>query len=479
MAEKLLRPTWANLDQHEFRLLLKERLGGLGQYDGKETNPIKIYLPLARDQCKVVLTFKDKKIVAVEPGQAFDSAQWQKICGEIENTILVGPQKVGREYSFCSFRVTSSWRGQRSGVQILPPPPKAPSATDTTEHPFILEFPIKGAPDDLFWSITNHRRIREHRRWTRVLNVLLRPRLGLLLSSRSQHFWAHIPPNGEGDGQTRWLQKQFFAPLGPIVTDALSPAAAEGFEEIDVDTYYGVDYDYSMSMRVPRDLDNSLCCYRYLTRENRAKFDRSAYWLDMAARQWTMSVSASFASLVSAVESLTERGTKHQVYCAQCEKQQTHESPGATERFHSFFETYAPGAALKKRRNLMYDLRSNILHGGDLMLIDQDLDFGWDPPGLTEDELYKELWGITKLAVRNWLKSTSIVPGMSLPDKVSTLNADHSLIEVYSVPFGDDPYLYARRLNEQNKDHRTRSIGAFLIESQGERRTISGSEIAS
>jgi len=107
---------------------------------------------------------KSKKIVAVEPGPAFDDAEWQKIAEEIESAILVGPPKVGREYSFSSFRVPGSWRGERSGVQIMPPPPEAPRApVGMAAHPFILEFPIIGAPEDL-WPITNHRRIREHRR---------------------------------------------------------------------------------------------------------------------------------------------------------------------------------------------------------------------------------------------------------------------------------------------------------------------------
>ena len=34
---------------------------------------------------------------------------------------------------------------------------------------------------------------------------------------------------------------------------------------------------------------------------------------------------------------------------------------------------------LKKRRTQMYELRSGILHGSNLMLMDQDLAFGWDP----------------------------------------------------------------------------------------------------
>jgi hypothetical protein len=36
--------------------------------------------------------------------------------------------------------------------------------------------------------------------------------------------------------------------------------------------------------------------------EEVAEFNRAAFWLDMASRQWTVSTSASFAALVSTVE---------------------------------------------------------------------------------------------------------------------------------------------------------------------------------
>ena len=125
-----------------------------------------------------------------------------------------------------------------------------------------------------------------------------------------------------------------------------------------------------------------------LTEERLEEIDRAAYWLDMAWRQWDISVSASFAALVSAVESLINtRG------------------PGATGRFRDFLERYAPGASLTARRNLMYDLRSGILHGSELMTIDQDIAFGWDPPWWNERELHGELWSMTRVAVRNWLRS--------------------------------------------------------------------------
>ena len=53
----------------------------------------------------------------------------------------------------------------------------------------------------------------------------------------------------------------------------------------------------------------------------------------------------------------------------------------------------------------MYALRSAILHGRDLMQIDQDRAFGWDPPYWNERELHDELWGLARIALRNWLQN--------------------------------------------------------------------------
>src|SRR5947207_2431613 len=139
MATNLLRPSWGQLDSHELRILLAERIGNPGQYDGREANPNRLYLPLAGAQCRVVLTFHGREIVSVEPGVDFDAAQWDAIAQEIETSVLTGSAKVGRDYSFSSYRVQGSWRGPRSGVQILPPHPEAPLVPyEMGEHPFIL-----------------------------------------------------------------------------------------------------------------------------------------------------------------------------------------------------------------------------------------------------------------------------------------------------------------------------------------------------
>lgn len=145
MAMNLLQTAWTQLDSHELRLLLDERIGGPGQYDDREANPQRIHLPLAGTDCRVTLTYSGQNIASVEPGQAFDQFQWEAIAEELATKVLAGPERIGREYSFCSYRVSGSWRGDRSGVQILPPHPESPTApVECADHPFILEFPIRG-----------------------------------------------------------------------------------------------------------------------------------------------------------------------------------------------------------------------------------------------------------------------------------------------------------------------------------------------
>jgi hypothetical protein len=39
------------------------------------------------------------------------------------------------------------------------------------------------------------------------------------------------------------------------------------------------------------------------------------------------------------------------------------------------------------------------------MEMDQDAHFGWSPPEQNDEDLMRELWGLTKLSMRNWLKN--------------------------------------------------------------------------
>jgi hypothetical protein len=221
-----------------------------------------------------MLTFRKKQIVTIEPGPAFDASEWERVSDEIEKSILVGPMKVGREYSFSSFRVPHSWRGERSGVQILPPPDDTPRAeVEMAEHPFILEFPLQTCGS---WQITNYRRLREHRTLTLLLNVLLAGRTSLQ-PRRSEHFWAYVSRDHDAqknkwfqklrqlffwctrrlsgapktDHEIKWVQQLFLAKLGDPVIDELSVPAAEQLEELEPEKYYTTVGHDGKPLRVP------------------------------------------------------------------------------------------------------------------------------------------------------------------------------------------------------------------------------------
>jgi hypothetical protein len=397
MPGNLLDLTWTDLDTGELRLLLRQRFdGGLGQIDGDEN---RLHLPLAGAQSRIVLRYADGKIAAVEPGVAFNAAEWEGVRQEIERSLLAGLPKIGRYYSFSSIPVQGAWRGARSGVQILPAPkdaPRYPGAHD----PLILEFPIR---DGGLEFITNHRRLREHRRFTLLLNALLAGRMSCL-PRLQRSCWAKVPPDDSTPfpEDTKWVVEGYDGPLDSIVLDEHTRLPDARIEEVNPDEYYTrVGND---CLRVPADLDAQICGYLSLSPEHRARFERAIFWLDVSSRQFTVSVSAAFAALVSAIEALTERGDLHYFDCPVCGKQTQHEVRGATRRFKDLIDTYAPGIGTS-RRNDMYQLRSGVLHGSKLIEIDLALAFGWDPPWWNQRELHGDLSKITRATLRNWLRS--------------------------------------------------------------------------
>jgi hypothetical protein len=232
--------------------------------------------------------------------------------------------------------------------------------------------------------ITNYRRSRAHRRLTLLLNILLASRISLQ-PRRGRDLWAIEWK--DGTLECRWVHEGFFADPGVLVADELSSPAGDRIEEVRPEAYYVRHGDNDRSLHLPADLDDWICRYTQLSSGNRFKLDRAGFWMDMAFREWTTSFSASFASLVIGIEALGDRNLK------------------LTKRFHDFLERYAPGASLEARRRLMYALRSEILHGSGLMEMDQDADLGWAPPEQNEKELMENLWHLTRMAMRNWLKN--------------------------------------------------------------------------
>jgi hypothetical protein len=184
------------------------------------------------------------------------------------------------------------------------------------------------------------------------------------------------------------VEEWYHAPLDHIILDEPSPPAAERIEEIEPDEYYANVGSDGRGLRVPTDLDELICRYFALCPTNRAKFDRAAFWVDVASRQWTISASTTFTVYVSAIEALIGQSGQ-----------------GSSKRFRDFIETYAPDIIPASQRKDIYDLRSEVLHGGALIELDDALAFGWDPPWEKQRRLLWDLERITRMGLHTWLKA--------------------------------------------------------------------------
>jgi hypothetical protein len=401
VTKELFLERWNNVDRHELRLLLAERIGGPGQYANQLQFPSQFHLPLAGSTCQVIVKFKHKKVNSIEPGDAFDINTWNITATDIDKLCAVGVQQIAREFSFCNVPVLGSWLGKESGIQICPAPLKAPRPDQIfAENPFILEFPIQISS---IASVDAYRRQNMHQKYTSMLNLFLNRRI-LLQSVQPKHSWS-ITRLKNGDIESAWSQQGYFAELGPVLTKAHSVGTWPEMILSKSEEYNSFDFYRGDELSISDELDDLICHYQRLSTGDLEKVDRAAYWFDLSSHQGNLSLSASFVSLVSAIESFVGRGEIHKVKCRTCDVEIDHEVPGALARFRAFLEQYAPGHGLKKDRDKMYDLRSSIAHGSDLFLVDQNRDFGWDPPGSYERELFGSLWRVSKVAIRNWLKS--------------------------------------------------------------------------
>ena len=368
--------TWSNPNVGELLVLLYERMKGTWQGNILVKEPAELYIPMGKAECRVKLTFDGPKLKTIQPGPAFNRREWEQIREEIERSTS-GPMTVGREFSFSGRPVMGSWKGARSGVQICPPPANVgqlPELSGIDDHAFILEFPLMdaGVP-----AVTNHRRIRKARDLTMLLNLFLA-------------------------GGTRYTESS--PTLPNFLTNSLSPPSPTQLEVLERKSYDKILGDDGGGLRIPSDLDDAICTYEALTDSKREKLDRSLFWFSTLKDIRNVSVSASFAAMVSATEAMTSRSVPHAILCPDCHRPTEHEVPGSTKLFKNFLATYAPGASASRDRDLMYNLRSEVVHGEHLVELDREIPImGWTPSGFKEVERYGGLWNLTRTALQNWL----------------------------------------------------------------------------
>jgi hypothetical protein len=143
-------------------------------------------------------------------------------------------------------------------------------------------------------------------------------------------------------------------------------------------------------LSVPTSLPSLLDTYFALDEEHQARVRRACYWLVHSHEVRRLSGSAAFTSVVQAIEALlpdTRRGL------------------GPTRAFQDFVQRYVPDIDHKARR-MLYDIRSDIVHGGRLLLTDLSPSGfqGLTPENTRESQLFDIARTAAQLGLVAWLQ---------------------------------------------------------------------------
>lgn len=172
-------------------------------------------------------------------------------------------------------------------------------------------------------------------------------------------------------------------------------------DRVPYEDYYTARDPDDTTLRIPSNLEESLAEALAMQGEDEARLTRAMRWLYQSVGLWEHSQSAAFIALVSALESLVEPVSPEP--CATCKQPRYLVS----QRFRSFLTEYVPGVdTFPKERDLLYQVRSTLVHGA--RLLERDL----HPTALSfnlrfrrDVQLHEILERITTIALHNWLHS--------------------------------------------------------------------------
>jgi hypothetical protein len=354
------------------------------------------------------LTFSyngDGALVAIRGEAGLKTTDIAELQSDIRNSLLAeAPQNVGRRVLFAHVPTVGCFR-YKDVFQLRPVPPDAPRpVTEVADHPLVLEFRCPGTTNG---SIRVLRFERVAKEIELLCASLISEIKGTIGKSASYH-WV-IPKSDDPNSVTsEYLQELYIWPH-QWAHDAEEFSTCEGIPAMDKvasDQYYlrrGIWPDQKLA--VPQNLEYLLDAFFALKRDMQDRFLRACFWFRHAHHVYTASQSASFASLVSAIETLMGPPPAAGTTCPTCGKEG---GPGPTRRFADFVEKFAadPASTNAERRKL-YSLRSALSHGSKLLPGDRST---WSP-GLTPDLISQwqdtdAMWQIVRVSLINWLQDS-------------------------------------------------------------------------
>jgi hypothetical protein len=303
---------------------------------------------------------------------------------------------VFRDYLFYTVAVDHAHRHSEI-FQIFPvPPDSAKPDTLLAPHPFVIEVSVPAGSNP--FANANRGRLKA-KQIKNVLSLLLQFNVKGI-STSTQHVWVFDNPAGSPPVNLRQVMYTCIDPnwKPDCLTDISEFPPANILIPSEYYAKYGISGDEGLEL--PSNFDEQFQRYFALDDARRRRFERACYWYAHAYDVWSLSKSASYVALVTAIECMLDAAPDGQI-CATCGKVPT---DGPTKQFRSFIEKYVPGAGdIKSVKGELYGIRSRMAHGSRLMSNDIG---GWDDPRhADEDTMHRQLTRLVQFALVNWLAS--------------------------------------------------------------------------
>lgn len=393
--------------------LISVLLGHFGRIENVGTLPGMYTFQKEGDSSVRLKLGLDKKgqIVSIEPINV-TIAEFNEIEKKV-NYALIDDQKdtVAATVLFSVNLRVNGWFRYKDQFQILPMSPDAPRINYVFgDHPFILEYKYISSPDTM---IDVGRRRYQESLLTKRLNFLT----GGLVRNSDYFTKSSWILNFETDSSTpicRYAQHGYFGQGFPGKLQVFtSPEKTEPLVTVEPRTYYGYppSNEKDGSLLFPENLNLSFDKIESLSKSDRTKFDMACSWYYQSSKVWHESHSLSFIALVTALECLFQNYEK----CKDCgspsveafEKCKTCGEPifKITKTLRDFLDTHVPFIDAKKERDLIYNIRSKLAHGLEMLNRDFEQGIAVSPIRQHEEQFSRNIRYVVFVAIYNWLWS--------------------------------------------------------------------------
>jgi hypothetical protein len=380
--------------------LLQVLLSYFGHAEGNKPRGYR-YKKTEKDFFLDVQLGKTGKIVEISLSRDFPGEELSKIESKIKETLIDNQNpRIGQVVGFSSERVGGYFR-YKDLFQIIPVPDNAPKPEIlVADHPFLLQFSYTSCP---YIAIDNIRRSHKSNVYIRLLNLF--SNLPITLGSRSVRFSWIMETKDSSNWTSKWRQEGYTYKGFSGKIDEYDPVDnLTQIKRIPYQEYYSAFPGItSEPLKFPDDLEKSFDLALGLNKQDWKKFFMACSWYYQAGSIWQDSNSSAYIALVNAIECLIEDGIERCKYCGQPKY-------SVTKKFKEFLEEHVPflKERFPKEASLLYQVRSKLSHGLDLLMRDlEPWNFMMNVKAQEQDFLQRNLSFITRIAICNWLKKRS------------------------------------------------------------------------